>query len=198
MAEATLGTEAGCHQYCGWGSSAKGPGHPGACCHLLAVCKTQLLKERRMVCSSVRRGLLASPGWAGGVHQVNAASGLAPVLSLWHSTEGSGRNKASRHLLAAQEAKLLKEPQAASGLGGAGSRGVTRVEPVEFTRLVQVQFRRRGGGLDTGKMAFVRRLHGRRAHHRVPGATHFRLFLCISGAARDAVPLPEPRVSAWD
>lgn len=107
-----------------------------------------------------------------------------------------------RHLLAAHKAKLLKEPQAASELGGAGSWGVTRVEPVEFTRLVQVQIRLCGGELNAGKMAFLRRLHGRRAQHRVPGATQFRLFLCISGAARgaarDAVPLPEPRVSAWE
>lgn len=149
-----------------------------------------------MYASSARRALLAPPGRAGGGHQVHADSDLAPVLSLWLSAEGSGHNKASRHLLAVYEARLPKEPQAARRLGGAGSRGVTRVEPVEFTRLVQVEMRLCGAGLATCKMAFLRRLRGRRAQHRVPGATRFRLFLRTPGAARDAVPLPEPRVSA--
>lgn len=68
------------------------------------------------------------------------------------------------------------------------------MEPAECARRLQVEMRLCCGRLHTRKMAFLRRLRGRR--NRGPGATPFRLFPCFSRATRDADPLPEPRVSA--
>lgn len=44
-----LQTEAGCHYYQIWSSSAKGPGHFKACSHLPISHKVQLLKEPQAI-----------------------------------------------------------------------------------------------------------------------------------------------------
>lgn len=45
MEKAMLQTVASGHQYWAWDSTATGPGHPEAFCHLSAASKTQPLKE---------------------------------------------------------------------------------------------------------------------------------------------------------
>lgn len=79
MEKATLRTKAGCYQYWTGDHNPKVQSTLRSCCHLLAICKAQLLNEPQVICE-----LRASENLQGraSIHQVNADSDIALVLSM--------------------------------------------------------------------------------------------------------------------